>query len=64
MVWGGRGIDNFIVVTLENGVGLGIVINGQVYRGQKGIAGEFGHTTVEPDGPLCRCGLKGCLEAV
>ena len=60
----GRGIDNFIVVTLENGVGLGIVINGQVYRGQKGIAGEFGHTIVEPDGPLCRCGMKGCLEAI
>ena len=60
----GRGIDNFIVVTLENGVGLGIVINGQVYRGQRGIAGEFGHTIAEPDGPLCRCGLKGCLEAI
>lgn len=60
----GRGVDNFIVVTLENGVGLGIVINGQLYRGQKGIAGEFGHTIVEPGGPLCRCGLKGCLEAI
>lgn len=60
----GRGVDNFIVVTLENGVGLGIVINGRLYRGQKGIAGEFGHTIVEPDGPLCRCGLKGCLEAI
>ena len=60
----GRGIDNFIVVTLEYGVGMGIMINGQLYRGHKGTAGEFGHTTVDSDGPLCRCGKKGCIEAV
>jgi len=60
----GRGIDNFIVVTLEYGVGMGIIINGQLYRGHKGTAGEFGHTTVDPDGPLCRCGKKGCIEAI
>jgi glucokinase-like ROK family protein len=59
----GRGIDNFIVVTLEYGVGMGIIINGQLYRGHQGTAGEFGHTTVDPDGPLCRCGKKGCIEA-
>ncbi len=60
----GRGVDNFIVVTLEYGVGMGIIINGQLYRGHKGTAGEFGHTTVDPDGPLCRCGKKGCIEAI
>jgi glucokinase-like ROK family protein len=60
----GRGIDNFIVVTLEYGVGMGIMIHGQLYRGHKGTAGEFGHTTVDPDGPLCRCGKKGCIEAI
>jgi len=59
----GRGIDNFIVVTLEYGVGMGIIINGKLYRGHQGTAGEFGHTTVDPDGPLCRCGKKGCIEA-
>jgi len=59
----GCGIDNFIVVTLEYGVGMGIIINGQLYRGHQGTAGEFGHTTVDPDGPLCRCGKKGCIEA-
>ena len=59
----GRGIDNFIVVTLEYGVGMGMIINGQLYRGHQGTAGEFGHTTVDPDGPLCRCGKKGCIEA-
>jgi glucokinase-like ROK family protein len=59
----GRGVDNFIVVTLEYGVGMGIIINGQLYRGHKGAAGEFGHTTIETDGPLCLCGQKGCIEA-
>jgi transcriptional regulator of PTS gene len=59
----GKGIDNFLVVTIENGVGLGAVINGRIYRGQEGIAGEFGHMTINPDGPECRCGKKGCVEA-
>jgi predicted NBD/HSP70 family sugar kinase len=59
----GKGIDNFLVVTIENGVGLGAVINGRIYRGQEGIAGEFGHMTIDPEGPECRCGKKGCVEA-
>lgn len=59
----GKGVDNFLVVTLLNGVGLGIVVNGHIYRGAEGTAGEFGHTIVVPDGPLCRCGRKGCIES-
>ena len=59
----GKGIDNFVVVTLQNGVGAGCIINGQLSRGCTGIAGEFGHLTMDPDGPLCRCGKKGCIEA-
>lgn len=59
----GKGIDNFLVVTIETGVGLGAVINGRIYRGGEGIAGEFGHITINPDGPECRCGKKGCVEA-
>jgi glucokinase-like ROK family protein len=59
----GKGVDNFLVVTLLNGVGLGMVINGHIYRGADGTAGEFGHMTVIPDGPLCRCGKNGCLES-
>jgi len=59
----GKGHDNFTVVTLENGVGAGCIINGQLSRGHSGIAGEFGHLTMDPDGPLCRCGKKGCIEA-
>lgn len=59
----GKGVDNFLVVTIEHGVGLGAVINGRIYRGEEGVAGEFGHTTIDPDGPQCRCGKKGCVEA-
>jgi glucokinase-like ROK family protein len=58
----GQGIDNFLTVTVGRGVGLGIVVNGEFYRGQNGGAGELGHTTIDPDGPLCACGKHGCLE--
>lgn len=63
--WFGRGqdVDNLIVVNLAQGVGIGIVVNGQLYMGHSGIAGEFGHTTIDPAGPVCRCGKRGCLEA-
>ncbi len=59
----GKGVSNFLVVTIQNGVGLGAVINGRLYRGKDGTAGEFGHITLDPEGPLCRCGKKGCVEA-
>jgi predicted NBD/HSP70 family sugar kinase len=59
----GKGVDNFLVVTLENGVGMGGVLHGRLYRGHDGTAGEFGHLTVDPLGPLCRCGKRGCVEA-
>ena len=59
----GRNVSDFIVVTIENGVGMGIVIDGQIYRGTRGCGAEFGHTKVQLDGALCRCGQKGCLEA-
>lgn len=57
------GVDNFLVITLENGVGSGLVQNGQLIRGHMGIAGEFGHFCADPNGPLCRCGRNGCVEA-
>jgi glucokinase-like ROK family protein len=59
----GQGIDHFLTVTVGRGVGLGIVANGQFYRGHSGGAGEFGHITMNPDGPICACGKRGCLEA-
>jgi predicted NBD/HSP70 family sugar kinase len=55
--------DNFIVITIGRGIGMGIVIDGQIYRGKGGGAGELGHVMVDPDGPLCDCGKHGCLES-
>jgi predicted NBD/HSP70 family sugar kinase len=60
----GRGVNDFLVVSIGRGVGLGLVLNGQLYRGSVGGAGEFGHITVVPDGPQCACGKRGCLEAL
>jgi predicted NBD/HSP70 family sugar kinase len=54
---------NFLVVTVEYGIGLGIVIDGEVYRGARGCGAEFGHTKVQLNGALCQCGQRGCLEA-
>jgi transcriptional regulator of PTS gene len=59
----GKGIGNFVVVTVENGIGAGAIINGQLVRGHQGIACEFGHVCANPQGPLCRCGRPGCIEA-
>jgi glucokinase-like ROK family protein len=58
----GHDIDDFVVITVGRGVGLGIVVNGQFYRGASGGAGELGHTIIQDDGPLCDCGKRGCLE--
>jgi len=59
----GKGVANFLVVTIEQGVGMGIVLNDQLYRGSGGIGAEFGHMVLRPDGLACRCGKRGCLEA-
>ncbi|MEO9777643.1 MAG: ROK family transcriptional regulator [Sedimentitalea sp.] len=59
----GQSHSDFIVVTIESGVGMGLVIGGQLYRGTRGCGAEFGHTKVQLDGALCRCGQRGCLEA-
>jgi len=59
----GQDADDFLVVTVGRGVGMGIVVNRQLYRGGRGGAGEFGHTVIDPDGPACTCGKRGCLEA-
>ena len=58
----GRGMDDFIVLTLGTGVGSGFIVNGELLLGHDGMAGEMGHVNVNPDGRLCSCGLKGCLE--
>ena len=53
---------NLVVVTVSEGIGAGILINGQLARGLNGMAGEFGHVPLDPDGPLCGCGSRGCWE--
>ncbi|WP_368184313.1 ROK family protein [Aestuariibius sp. HNIBRBA575] len=59
----GRNVSDFIVITIEHGVGMGIVINNDIYRGTRGCGAEFGHTKVQLEGALCQCGQRGCLEA-
>lgn len=59
----GQSYNHFLVVGIGSGVGLGIIINGDLYRGAFGGAGEFGHIAVTTDGRLCECGNHGCLEA-
>jgi predicted NBD/HSP70 family sugar kinase len=60
----GVGMSDFLVITLGRGVGMGMVLNGQLYRGGCGGGGEFGHITMVPDGPRCDCGKRGCLETL
>jgi len=59
----GRRRSDFAVVTIEHGVGLGLVLNKRLYRGAQGLGVELGHMKVQLDGALCRCGQRGCLEA-
>ncbi|MEI8132322.1 MAG: ROK family transcriptional regulator [Leptolinea sp.] len=62
--WGcGLGYNNLVYIKLGTGVGSGIMINGEIYKGFNGTAGEIGHTTIEADGRECRCGNHGCLES-
>ncbi|MGE8205362.1 ROK family protein [Heyndrickxia sp. NPDC080065] len=60
----GRGYKNQIYVTISTGIGGAIIIDRQIYRGSRDLAGELGHITVVPDGPPCSCGNFGCLEAL
>lgn len=59
----GRGLDNLVYVTVSTGIGGGVIADGRVLRGRKGMAGHIGHMSVMPDGALCPCGNKGCFEA-
>ncbi|MFC4496420.1 ROK family protein [Streptomyces ovatisporus] len=62
-VWGnGRGAGDLAYIKVASGVGAGLVISGQIYRGPGGTAGEIGHITLDESGPVCRCGNRGCLE--
>jgi N-acetylglucosamine repressor len=59
---GGDAPRDFVYVTVGDGVGAGVVVNGEVVRGHNNTAGEFGHVPIDPNGPVCLCGSRGCLE--
>ena len=61
--WGaGRGRSDLLYIKAATGIGGGLIVHGQVYRGRGGTAGEIGHTTIGDDGAVCACGNRGCLE--
>jgi predicted NBD/HSP70 family sugar kinase/biotin operon repressor len=60
----GRGTSALVYVKISSGIGSGLVLGGRLYHGATGVAGELGHVQVQPDGALCRCGNRGCLETV
>lgn len=60
----GQGLDHFVYCYFGNGVGCSSIVAGSILRGAGNAAGELGHIVVDPDGPLCRCGNRGCLEAI
>ncbi|HXE80637.1 MAG TPA: ROK family transcriptional regulator, partial [Vicinamibacterales bacterium] len=64
-LWFGRHpehVKDLIAVTVSEGIGVGLLINGQIVRGARGMAGEFGHVTIDENGPPCSCGKRGCWE--
>lgn len=66
-LWSGRhveGVTNLLTVTVGDDIGVGMIINGQLVQGSTGVAGEFGHVALIPDGPPCRCGNRGCWEVL
>jgi glucokinase len=58
----GRGVENMAMITLGTGIGGAIILNGKIFYGMNGMAGEFGHVTIEPNGVPCGCGNHGCAE--
>ena len=58
-----KSVDDFLFVKIGTGIGCGIVVGGEIYRGVSGSAGDIGHIRVDDDGPICMCGNTGCLEA-
>ena len=60
----GRDAGDLVYLKVSSGIGAGLILNGRLYRGSGGLAGELGHVLVDPDGIVCRCGNRGCLETV
>lgn len=65
LIWGAeRGHEHAVYIKLSRGIGAGLVIGGRIYRGVHGGSGELGHIPIMPEGPVCRCGNRGCLEVL
>jgi len=63
LMWGAaRGVTEAAYVKIDTGIGVGLVVRGRIHRGAGGTAGEIGHSTIDENGPVCRCGNRGCLE--
>ena len=64
--WFGNGddSDNFALVTVGRGIGAALIMNGEIYKGFYNMSGEVGHMVIDPNGPLCKCGKRGCLETL
>ncbi len=60
----GRGARHLVYVTVSTGIGAGLILDGKLYSGAGGVAGEVGHIVIEAGGPPCHCGNRGCLEAI
>jgi len=56
-------VEEILCVKIGEGVGMGVMMNGEIFRGGQGMAAEFGHITIDPEGPACTCGDRGCVEA-
>jgi len=65
-IWFGRSgeMRDLVTITVSEGIGTGIIAHGQLISGRRGMAGEFGHVPLEPDGPMCSCGNRGCWEVL
>jgi len=63
--WGaGSSVKDLAYIKVATGIGAGLIIDGRIFRGSGGVAGEIGHTSIDPNGPQCICGLKGCLTTL
>ncbi len=63
--WGvGQGVKDFVYLKIGTGIGAGYILNGEIYRGARGVAGEMGHLPIDPNGEQCVCGLRGCLATL
>ena len=62
--WFGEGGNDLVFIKVATGIGAGLIVNGQLYRGAGGIAGELGHVSIDPAGPTCVCGNRGCLNVL